>query len=404
MNILQHKPDWIRTSEVGSFAESTIKQRKPEIIRRILNDNEFSPGVQKNLDQFMNEITGEGAPKPLQEISMDVAFWNEKLQNLQAKSWFDLPWYFAEAFFYRKVLEAVGYYQSTEPGFMRDPFHKQKANQLEVDLQSLSGSLWLFDPADDERTFERLIMAALWGNRADLSHMDIDLSSPALDLTGGTHLEILLNDLPEILDYFSEKRHLVAYLTDNVGRELYSDLALVEYLLSNEFVENITMLVKPAPLFVSDAMRKDVDLALQLMRKSGNPVLNQFVDRVYALISSGRLVILEEPSLCNYKMFEDMPFDFYRNLETFDLTIVKGDANFRRVVGDRHWDFSSAIEPIVEYFPTDVLLLRTLKSEIVVGLSENQIETLNRKYENWLVKGFCGVVQLIKKNQEIKNE
>lgn len=397
MNKHVQQPDWIRTSEAGSFAESTIKQRKPEIIRRILNDNDFPSDVKKKINLFLIELTGGGAPKPLQEISMDVTLWNEMLKNLQAKSWFDLPWYFAEAFFYRKVLEAVGYYQSTEPGFMRDPFHNQKANQLEIDLQSLSGSLWLFDPADDERTFERLILAALWGNRADLSHMDIDLSSPALDLAGGAHLEMLLNDLPEILDYFSEKRNAVAYLTDNVGRELYSDLALVEFMLNQGLVNHITMMVKPAPLFVSDVMRKDVDLALQLMKKSQDAVLTQFTDRVYALIGAGRLVIVEEPSLCNYKMFDDMPYDFFRNLQTFDLTIVKGDANYRRVVGDRHWDFSSAIDTIVKYFPTNLLLLRTLKSEMVVGLNKEQVENLNRKYENWLVKGFCGVVQLVKK-------
>ena len=62
MNKITQKPDWIRTSEVGSFAESTIKQRKPEIIRRILNDNEFSPTACANLNHFLKEIQSGAAP------------------------------------------------------------------------------------------------------------------------------------------------------------------------------------------------------------------------------------------------------------------------------------------------------------------------------------------------------
>ena len=391
------KPDWLRTSEIGSFAESTIKQRKPEIIRRILADNEFSPAAIANLNAFLSEITEGNPPQPLTETTLDTVFWNTRLSSWNAASWLDLPWYFAEAFFYRKVLETVGYYQSASDHFMRDPFHIQKANQMKIDLTSLSSSLWLFDPESDERTLDRLLLAALWGNRADLSHMDIDLSSPALDLGGGDHLEMLLNDLPAVNHYFAEKKKSIAYLTDNVGRELYSDLALIEYLLSSGTVEYLTMLVKPSPLFVSDVMRKDVDLALQYMQESDSEILNGFVDRIQQLITVGRLVVLEEPSLCGYQMYEEMPFDFYRNVGTFDLTVVKGDANYRLVVGDRHWDFTQPIGEVVAYFPTDLLLLRTLKSEIILNLSREQVESLNRKYENWLVKGFCGVVQLVKK-------
>jgi uncharacterized protein with ATP-grasp and redox domains len=392
------KPDLLRTSEIGSFAESTIKQRKPEILRRIIRDNQFSSDILNNLNRFLTEIQGDAPPNPLAEVTLDTVFWNEKLASLHPKSWFDLPWYFAEAYFYRRVLEATGYYQTKSDGFMRDPFHPQKANQLRDDLQSLENSLWLFDPENPERSFERLMLAALWGNRADLSHMDIDLSSPALDLAGGEHLEMLINNIPETINYFSRKSRSVAYMTDNVGRELYSDLALIEYLLNEGFADYVTMLVKPAPLFVSDAMRKDVDLALQLLLESKLDVLQSFAKRIQLHIKNGLLVILEEPSLCGYQMFDEMPFDFYRNLSSFDLAVVKGDANYRRVVGDRHWDFLQPVNEIVQYFPADLLMLRTLKSEVVVNLTQEQVEKLNHRYKDWLVKGYCGLIQFIIKN------
>lgn len=391
------KPDWLRTSEAGSFAESTIKQRKPEIIRRIVNENAFTPSVQARLNLFLAEITSIDPPKPLNETALDTLYWNKKLAALQPDSWLDLPWYFAEAFFYRKVLEATDYFQSTKPGFLRDPFHSQKFHQMQVDLESFVRSEWLFDAAHHERTMERLILAALWGNRADLSHMDIDLSSPALDLAGGAHLEMLINDLEQVQTFFSTQKSMIVYFADNVGRELFSDLALIDFLLSTHLVENLTLLVKPTPLFVSDAMNKDVNLALQLLQQQDCPPLKNFIRRIQHSIAEGRLVVSEGPLLCGYEMFDEMPLEFYRNVVQSDLAIVKGDANYRRVIGDRHWDFTHPLAEIVDYFPTPLLLLRTLKSELIVDLTQDQVDSLNRKYENWLVKGYCGVVQLVEK-------
>ena len=39
------KPAWIMTSEAGSFAEYTIQVRKPEIIDKILTDNDYPSGI-----------------------------------------------------------------------------------------------------------------------------------------------------------------------------------------------------------------------------------------------------------------------------------------------------------------------------------------------------------------------
>jgi hypothetical protein len=77
---------------------------------------------------------------------------------------------------------------------------------------------------------------------------------------------------------------------------------------------------------------------------------------------------------------------------------LKGDANYRRAIGDRHWPFTTSVDSVVAYFPTDLLLLRTLKSEMVVGLQADQVQRLNQQYPDWLVKGFCGLIQFIQKD------
>jgi uncharacterized protein with ATP-grasp and redox domains len=393
------KPDWIRTSEKDSFAEYTIKSRKPQILEKILAVNPFTKDVEQSLLSFHDEISKKQKVKPLIETVLDQTLWNHKLQEFAASSWFDLPWYFAEAFFYRRVLESTRYYQSSHVGFLKDPFAFQKREQMIHDLNELMSVEWLFSGQNPKRTLSAHMLAALWGNRADLSNTNVNQAQAHEEIDGGEHLLLLIDDIHQFQQKIDSTYDKVAYITDNVGRELFSDLALIEYLLSNNAIEYLTMIVKPAPLFVSDAMRKDVELSVQLLCEAPLANVQGFGKRLQDLQKNGRLIILEEPSLCGYHMFEEMPWDFTRNLSTFDLVIIKGDANYRRVIGDRHWEYTQPINEILDYFPTDLLLLRTLKSEIMVGLSAEQVKSLNRKYENWLVDGFCGVVQLVQKNR-----
>lgn len=76
-----------------------------------------------------------------------------------------------------------------------------------------------------------------------------------------------------------------------------------------------------------------------------------------------------------------------------DLAIVKGDANYRRLLGDLAWDFSAPFEKVVgAYFPCPVCALRTLKAEIGCGMDPEQTGRAAKVDENWLVNGRFGVV------------
>jgi len=77
-----------------------------------------------------------------------------------------------------------------------------------------------------------------------------------------------------------------------------------------------------------------------------------------------------------------------------DLAFVKGDANYRRLLGDCMWDPSAPFDEVVgNYFPTPVCALRTLKAEIGVGMDTEQIERAKRLDSDWMVNGRFGVVQ-----------
>ncbi|RPI26313.1 MAG: DUF89 family protein, partial [Chloroflexota bacterium] len=89
----------------------------------------------------------------------------------------------------------------------------------------------------------------------------------------------------------------------------------------------------------------------------------------------------------------EMPPYLYQRFSQSHLVISKGDANYRRILGDRHWPYTTPIDQIVSYFPAPLLLLRALKSEVAAGLPAAQIERAARQDTTWLIDGRWGVIQ-----------
>lgn len=77
--------------------------------------------------------------------------------------------------------------------------------------------------------------------------------------------------------------------------------------------------------------------------------------------------------------------------------IVKGDANYRRVHGDRHWKATQQTNSITQYFPSSLLLLRTLKSDCLSGVSTTTFNRLNSGVDKdtWRVSGKYGLIQYL---------
>ena len=47
--------------------------------------------------------------------------------------------------------------------------------------------------------------------------------------------------------------------------------------------------------------------------------------------------------------------------------VTKGDANYRRLLDDRHWPHDTDFAELMSYWPTSVAALRTCKSGVLVG-------------------------------------
>ena len=89
----------------------------------------------------------------------------------------------------------------------------------------------------------------------------------------------------------------------------------------------------------------------------------------------------------------ELPFPLRMELSPADLVISKGDANYRRLLGDLDWPYTTPFDEILQYFPAPILALRTVKAEIICGLQPGQAEKVAAQDRAWMVNGRWGVLQ-----------
>lgn len=385
------------TSDPGSFARGTIVERKPQIIAQVLADHDYPAEIVAALHAFRDEIASQPM-EPLREQSANTAAWNDELARYAGRTWLEVPWYFAETYFYRKLLEAVRYLQ---PGPWQgiDPFGPQKRQQEAEALTRLEASWEQLAPLEADVLFETLLHSALWGNRADLSNLTVKEEALAgLAAQDEKHL-LLIDHSAQIHALLAAGVQRVDFINDNVGLDSLFDLALADFLLAHGWTHQVVMHLKDCPFFVSDAMPQDIEIVLASMARSASPSLRDLAARLADALAAGRLLLKTHPFWTSFLMLRDMPAALRADMSTAALAIVKGDVNYRRLLDDRHWPPTTRMEDVTGYFPTAFVALRTLKGEIMVGLAPGQAEQLAAEDPTWLINGKRGVVQLVKREK-----
>ena len=429
-------PPALTTAEPGSFAHNTLKVRVHGILAETVAANDFPAEIRAALAALSAEIR-HGVIRPLREAAPDAAFWAAAVAPYAGRSWLDVPWYWAEAYFYRRILEATGYFHGisapasgTIPekpstrnrGFSRldaqrekpaeasipetptsvseadqwrgvDPFARIKRREWAADAAPAAlARLLAVLPEDTEGRFGRLLHASLWGNRTDLSYT----VAAHLGATAAAHSEsenLLADDSAAIWRHLLERSDgRVAVIADNAGTELLMDLALIDFLLCAGLAAEVHLHLKPHPFYVSDAMPQDVADGLDALIAAGGPG-QHLAYRLTGHITSGDLRLKTHWFYTSSLFYTHMPADLIADLAEMDLVVVKGDANYRRLLGDAAWPPTTPFEAIVSYFPAPLAALRTLKAELIVGLRPGQAERLRAEDPAWLVNGRRGVIQ-----------
>jgi hypothetical protein len=182
---------------------------------------------------------------------------------------------------------------------------------------------------------------------------------------------------------------------DNSGLELVSDLMLVDYLLATGRAREIWLHVKSYPLFVSDALARDVRDTVAALAASDHGPTQALGARLRDYLRSEAVQLRPHRFWTSPLAGWEMPEDLRSFLGNSDLVICKGDANYRRLLGDRHWSFSAPLPAVLSYFPAPLLLVRTLKSHVGAGIPPARQAAAQARDAGWTVSGMWGLIQFV---------
>ena len=384
----------------GTWAHKTISYRFPRIAQRVIEENAYSDQINLRINQLIGDIPNN----PIRLIddpgAIDIEDWKAYVLPHVGSNWFNPPWWFTEHYFYRRILEATSYFHSGDGGGL-DPFRYQKLLGLKVNRSSIHEMCHLVmdfisNNLDQETAFFRLLTFDLWGNQADLSLWgadDYEKPDHINPLEANAH--ILVDDRLRVLKAVTthDSNFRIDFLIDNAGFELVVDLILSSYLLQSGLAERVRSHVKPHPTYVSDATQKDVLDTLVFLDSEKDPETQRLGRGLLTAIDHGKLDIQTNRFWVSPLAGWDMPLDLRDDLAQAHLVISKGDAHYRRILGDRNWTYDVPFEKIMSYYPSPIVALRTLKSELIVGLRPGQAEIIQRQDPEWMVNGRWGLVQ-----------
>ncbi|MES4907527.1 MULTISPECIES: damage-control phosphatase ARMT1 family protein [unclassified Streptomyces] len=380
----------ILSNEPGSFARSVLAERHPALIARVRDAFPYGPQQHRALDALLTECT-EGVISPLGAGAPDHDQWAEWGRGHVGRSWFDVPFLWAESYFYRKLLEAVGYF-GAGPWQGIDPFRTFK--QAELDTEEAEAELKALDrlaPRPVGEQAQALVHGALWGNRADLGFS----MTPGSRTTTGADSPLVADDSAALWSLLpAGGPNTVCLVADNAGRELVPDLLLIDHLLRHQHAELVTLHVKPYPYYVSDATTADVIDCLRHL-KQADGVAGVAGKRLWEAVRRGRLAVRTHAFFCAPLPYAAMPDDLSQEFAAATVTLMKGDLNYRRLVGDQLWPATTPFAERTAYFPGPVAALRTLKSDVIVGLDERTEAALVAAHDQrWRTSGSHALIQV----------
>ena len=398
MNKATKRPAPIRTDQSNAFANNTMRVRLPAIIdETIARNSDYPASIKQRLRRLRDDLVAGAPIKPLSpDPAYDEAEWARALERQgeiagSEPTWHKVEWFFAETYTYRCLIEAVRW---AETG--RDPFLPKKLDELQGD------ALWRLverasAPLDaPEAELKRAIALALWANRIDLSY--------AASLERGIDIspeDLLVDDREPVLAYLCDtgfspagfkSSQPIYIVADNTGSELAMDLALSDCLLRHAS-QRVVIYLKLFPTFVSDATPSDVWMLLREMERRGKYAA-ALANRLRSAWEEERLRFQPHPFWTSSRFLWDLPADLASGLNAARLVVIKGDANYRRTVGDCLWAPQTPFPDVANYLEAPLLCLRTLKSDPVVGLpSAETADELDRIDPEWCVNGKRGLIQ-----------
>ena len=358
---------FLMATDKDSFARFTLEKRLPVIVEKVIKSKLYSGDILGKLEELMGLVPDIRIEKINLEDD-EREYWKDFYNNYLGKSLLDIPFFFAEIYFYRYLLELTQY---GDNGI--DPFGRIKKTEFAENLDFVNSTL---ENLPKINTGE-VIRLSLMGNRADLSQ---------IHKTKDADVRLLEDETSGLIEGIKNAQMLHIIL-DNAGLELFSDLALIYHIISNDLSQKVVIYPKKFPLLVSDATLEDI---MDMLEEIENTDQAYFAEDMMGWIEDGKIQIVIDSFWNSPNHFNELPEHLQDEIGVSDVLIAKGDANYRRFYEDRAIpvSFVGGASICEQQFT-----LRTLKSEIVAGIDEEIAKDLSEKDGSWMSNGKYAIIK-----------
>ncbi|XP_035893235.1 damage-control phosphatase ARMT1-like [Anopheles stephensi] len=429
-NIIDEKPPFnapLKGQYKQGFGYYTMRERLPVILTQVID--QLSKDKEQIVENFGGETAREELKAAIGEISKlkyelqtdkdfrpirtalgDETVWNSFIEGLgQDNSYFSACWLYAETYMYRRLNNI---FENTKTLNKLDYFQQQKHKALTNSYDAMVAVLRSIEAFNGEPKtteeigsfFRQLLKLNLWGNRCDLSisaGQDVKQDGDPFSLLDSLETCIVSDHTLDIWKCITAgpASSIVEIINDNSGYELFTDLCLADFIVHHKLAPKVCFNVKAIPWYISDVTPKDMQWTLDtLAGHDTQPLLAQFGTRLKAHFASGALEMRPVDN------FWTSPYEFYRmrdiapalydKLSEAKLLVFKGDLNYRKLLGDFNFPYSTPfLEALRGFLPTNLCTLRTVKADLICGLPEGMADELTRKDASWMVTGEYGVIQ-----------
>ncbi|KAL3274871.1 hypothetical protein HHI36_019653 [Cryptolaemus montrouzieri] len=267
-------------------------------------------------------------------------------------------------------------------------------------------NIYKYPSMDDKDDFEKLIKLNLWANQSDyiMSRNYVQKSFTHILNISKKDPFIACNHCENAWRIISERNqpsNVIAFICDNVGFDLFLELCVADFLYTNYYARTLHFHVKHIPWFISDTMEKDIYWMIQQLSKNSEKNIQELAKNWKEHFRTGRWKIIVRKYWTlpiGFTRIKELDPVLYKMLEETKLIVIKGDLNYRKCLEDKNLDPTTPIRKALnEFCPSNILLIRILKCDVVCDIPQSNIEKLEKVNDNWMDCGHFGVIQFAPK-------
>lgn len=408
-----------------NFARETIKYRLKNIVMNLEKKYEEMPDYSRFTNSvFSLEFLNNGV---FSRFHNDLfKEWKKSLEQYNGGKistfFINAPFIDVEHYFYYYILDKVNSQQTINEGNFIDPFLDAKIASIKSDYcnesikhkskikELLNLGIQIKECIGDQRQKDNIIELLklnLSANSTDLSQLFWEQFSSVTSIIddGEIFWEEFVSDLHNV--------NRINVLVDNFGIEFLADIIMGYYFILKKGRDSsieIVYHVNELPVFVSDVKRGDDQVLFKVLTEliKDNAQYKYLLEDINHFIQNGKIKFKSDffwnmPSrydtIAQSKYKKSGYLSEVKSIFTGnDLLIIKGDLNYRRMVGDKNYNPQKKIEKFIKYISCPVLIIRSFKSNVtLLGKSYNNVVENKNIEQDWQSNGKYGVIQYINK-------